>query len=173
MVVTANTLALCASLASLVIALPLRPSDYLAKVQLNMEDPTLHRKKQIKRENVNSFGVATWSEYDADTESGDESDDDSDFDIDNPGAPHSSVRSTMETSADDAFHGIVVLEATVAAAARPRVITVGRATSQGRRVTIPAGGVAQTRTMKLDDTGRIPQQIGCWPKREARIWSSL
>ena len=173
MVVTAKTLALCASLASLVIALPLRPSDYLAKLQLNIEDPTLHRKKQIKRENVNSFGVATWSEYDADTESGDESDDGSDIDSDNPGAPQSSVRSTMETSADDAFHVIEVLEATVAAAARPRVITVGRATSQGKRVAIPAGGAAQTRTMELDDTGRIPQQIGCWPKREARIWSSL
>ena len=132
---TPSALALFAYFASLTIAPPLQISAYSIK----QTQPTAHssfQKGNFNRDEVSEVEAAQISGYDADTESDDESHDNPETDCDSSEYPPSRFWNTMETSLGSAFsatntNSVSVFEATIAAAARPRLIRVGRATTPG------------------------------------------
>jgi hypothetical protein len=148
MVVDGNNSTWNASLASLIIALPLRPSDYPSKPQRNSDSPSHNSKRQSETEYGNGSAIDVWSGYDADTESGDGSGDeaDDDCDCDDTNGTLNGVRSTCEASMDRAVGGTVVSEAALAAAGRPQMITVGRASTRGICNPARTRAIARTRT---------------------------
>lgn len=121
MVVNGKNSTWSASLASLIIALALRPSDYPSKLQRNSDSSSQKSKRPSETEYVNESAIDVWSRYDADTQSGDGLGDeaDGDCDCDDTKGPLNGVRSTCEASMNRAVSGTLVSEAALAAAGRP------------------------------------------------------